>query len=182
MHDLLDYGYGWQRDTGDAWKWRLPQVHGTKNTSKNSFSDFQGLWTGFCTIQDLRWEKNNLVQRIPWPAQTLAFLMFINCFTFFSLFWWHWTLQMSFNSQSFVPLLPVKIHIYLSRCCFYKCFLWLGDYIKVSDGQITRIDFPFSLLLPFLPKQKLIETASRYRIIYLSVWYCCANFSVLRSW
>ena len=34
MRGLLVLGYGWQRDTGDAWEWGLPQVHGKRTQAK----------------------------------------------------------------------------------------------------------------------------------------------------
>ena len=146
-----------------------------KNTSKNSFSDFQGLWTGFCMIQDLRWEKNNLVQRISCQHKLL-------------LSWCSLTVSLSFSCFEDTEHLKCRsIRRVSFPCCHWKFIFTFRGVVFVNfsydlvttDGQIIRIDFPFSLLLSFLPKLKLIETASRYPVIYLSVWYCCANLSLL---
>ena len=102
-----------------------------KNTSKSSSSDFQRPWTGFYTIQDLRWEK---VQ--------------VQCQNEILLSWWSWTVSLSFprfdsghfSCLSMCVTLPAKIHIYLSRCSFCEYFVNILTTLRLLiDRQLVDL-------------------------------------------
>ena len=132
------------------------------NTSKSSSSDFQRPWTGFCTIQDLRWEK---VQE-QWTSFQNEIL----------LSWRSLTVSLSFprfDTEHFFSICRGWF-VFSLRCRRRFIFTFRGVvFVKVSYHMVTTFKFlmvklfelttHISLLLP----KRYTKTASRYVIRYL---------------